>query len=573
MKQRFPARGKFANESVRVGILFHASPGSGLHFGHAPGRNQTKTDTGKPLTRQEHRMKVNYRAVILSSLVAAVAIVFSASAVVSTPSIFGDHMVLQQGKFLPVWGKADPGEKIRVTLGGKTRTVTACPGGKWMVKMARMTAGGPLELKIEGKANTLTFTDVLVGEVWLGSGQSNMQWAVVDSSNSAEEIAAANHPYIRLFTVERTVATTPQDDCKGAWVVCTPETVPSFSAALYFFGRELHERLGNMPVGLIHTSWGGTPAESWTSRAALESDPDLKCIVENWDKKVAEYPAAKAAYDQALQAWQTAAEQAKAAGTPEPQKPGAPQGPESPWLASGLYNSMIAPLVPYAIQGAIWYQGESNAGRAYQYRKLFPAMITDWRNAWDQGPFSFYFVQLANFTDVLPDPAESDWAELREAQTMTLSLKNTGMATIIDIGEAKDIHPKNKQDVGKRLALNALAKDYGKNVVWSGPMYKSMRTSGDKITLRFSQIDGGLAAREGETLKGFAIAGADKKFVWADAVIKGKKVVVSSPQVPKPVAVRYAWANNPVCNLINEAGLPASPFRTDQWPGLTVNNK
>jgi len=513
------------------------------------------------------------RLLVFLPLIAALVIVYSASATVSTPSIFGDHMVLQQGKSLPVWGKADPGEKVRVTLGNKTRSTTACAEGKWMVKLGTMNTGGPYELKVEGKDNTLVFTDVLIGEVWLGSGQSNMQWTVSNSANAQEEIAKASHPYIRLFSVERTVAQSPQEDCKGTWSLCSPETVPEFSAVLYFFGRELHERLGNIPTGLIHTSWGGTPAEAWTSRCMLESDPDLAGIVQNWDKAVADYPAAKAAYDQAMEAWKTAVEQAKAAGTPEPPKPEAPRGPDSPWLAAGLYNAMIAPLVPYAIQGAIWYQGESNAGRAYQYRKLFPAMISDWRKAWKQGPFSFYFVQLANFTAELPDPAESDWAELREAQTMTLSLRNTGMATIIDIGEAKDIHPKNKQDVGKRLALNALAKDYGKNVVWSGPMYKSMRVSGDKIILSFSHTDGGLKARDGETLKGFAVAGADKIFVWADAVIQGKKVVVSSPQVPKPVAVRYAWANNPVCNLVNGEGLPASPFRTDQWPGLTVNNK
>lgn len=500
-------------------------------------------------------------------------ITFGSYATVSTPSIFGDHMVLQQGKSLPVWGKADPGETVTVTLNNKTKSTEACPKGRWMVKLPRMKAGGPYELTIAGKDNNLTFTDVLVGEVWIGSGQSNMQMTVGNSANKEQEIANANYPDIRLFSVTRTVATEPQDNCEGAWSICSPETIPEFSAALYFFGRELHQQLNGVPMGLIHTSWGGTPAESWTSRAMLESDPDLAGIVKQWDETLAAYPDAKAAYDKAMEEWQKAAEQAKANGAAEPKKPDAPRGPDNPWLASGLYNAMIAPLIPYAIQGAVWYQGESNAGRAYQYRKLFPAMINDWRNAWGQGPFSFYFVQLANFRDSLPEPAESDWAELREAQTMTLSLKNTGMAVIIDIGEAKDIHPKNKQDVGKRLALNALAKDYGKNVVWSGPMYKSMRIWKDKITLKFANTNGGLTTSDGETLKGFAIAGADKKFVWANAVIKGNKVIVSSPEVPEPVAVRYAWAINPVCNLINGKKLPASPFRTDQWPGVTVNNK
>ena len=511
---------------------------------------------------------------VVLAAVFTLSVASGAWATVSTPSVFGDHMVLQQGKSLPVWGKADPGEKVAVTLNGKTETATACAAGRWMVKLPKMKAGGgPYELKIQGADNTLTFTDVLVGEVWVGSGQSNMQWTVENSANSDHEIANANYPKIRLFDVKRTVATTPQDNCEGSWVICTPESIPEFSAVLYFFGKELHQQLDGVPMGLVHTSWGGTPAESWTSRSMLESDPDLAGMVKHWDKLLAQYPAAKTAYDTAMEEWKKGAEQAKAAGIPEPKKPDAPRGPDHPWLASGLYNAMIAPLVPYAIQGSIWYQGESNAGRAYQYRKLFPAMITDWRNAWGQGPFPFYFVQLANFTDVLPDPAESEWAELREAQTMTLSLKNTGMATIIDIGEAKDIHPKNKQDVGKRLALNALAKDYGKKVVWSGPMYKSMKVKGDRVAVKFDHADGGLSARDGDKLKGFAIAGADKKFVWADAVVKGKTVVVSSPQVAKPVAVRYAWANNPVCNLVNGKGLPASPFRTDEWPGLTVSKK
>lgn len=513
------------------------------------------------------------RLSIFSVLVVAVAATFVASATVSTPSIFGDHMVLQRGKPIPVWGQAEPAEQVRVTLGRATRTSTACAEGHWMVKMPKMKAGGPHELIIEGAENRLLFSNVLVGEVWLGSGQSNMQWSVQNSANPTEEIANAAYPEIRLFSVARTVATSPQDNCEGSWVVCSPETIPDFSAVLYFFGRELHLQLDGVPMGLIHSSWGGTPAESWTSRPMLKSDSDLAGIVRQWDKLLAEYPAAKASYDEAMEAWEKSAEQAKAAGAPEPGKPAAPRGPDHPWLASGLYNAMIAPLVPYAIRGAVWYQGESNANRAYQYRKLFPAMITDWRNAWEQGAFSFYFVQLANFRDALPDPGESEWAELREAQTMALSLKNTGMATIIDIGEADDIHPRNKQDVGKRLALNALAKDYGKKVTWSGPMYRSKRIWRDKVTLRFSHVGSGLATSDGEAVKGFAIAGEDRKFVWADAVIRGRRVVVSSPEVPNPVAVRYAWAINPVCNLVNGKGLPASPFRTDPWPGLTVNNQ
>jgi sialate O-acetylesterase len=534
-----------------------------------------------------------------------------AMAAVSVPSIIGDHMVLQAGKELPIWGKADPGENVTVTFGKSEAKATADAKGKWMVKLppegacckackackwakcgkcAKASAcckegkcgkcgkcgkdgkcAKPTEMTIAGKDSTIVIKDILVGQVWIGSGQSNMQWSVKNSNNAEQELALANHPNIRLFTVPNTVAGEPQDNCKGEWKVCTPETVPDFSAVLYFFGRDLHQALG-VPFGLINTSWGGTPAESWTTRATLEGDPDFKHMVAEWDKVVADYPQAKANFDKAIAEWQQAADKAKAAGQPEPKKPDAPRGPNHPWRVAGLYNAMIAPLVPFSVQGAVWYQGESNAGRAYQYRKLFPAMITDWRKAWGYD-LSFYFVQLANFTKWLPEPKDSDWAELREAQTMTLALPNSGMAVTIDIGNADDIHPRNKQDVGKRLALNALAKDYCKHVHYSGPMYKSMCKKGNAIEVKFDHAEGGLVHWGGAPLKGFSIAGADKKFVWAKACIKGKKVVVFSPDVKDPVAVRYAWAHNPECNLMNGAGLPASPFRTDDWPCITKGNK
>jgi len=493
-----------------------------------------------------------------------------AQAVVSVPSVIGDRMVLQAGAPLPVWGMAAPGETVTVTLGGKSVSGVADVSGRWRVTLPKQKAGGPLRMVVAGETNELQFEDVLVGEVWLGSGQSNMQWPVSKSANPAEEIAAAQYPRIRLFHVERTVATAPQDDCKGVWMECTPESVAEFSAVLYFFGRELHQALGQ-PLGLIHTSWGGTPAESWVSREGLESDADLKRIVETWDRNLAEYPAAFAAYQEELKAWEEAAEKAKAAGQEAPKRPTAPRGADNPWLASGLYNAMIHPLVPFAVKGAVWYQGESNAGRAYQYRKLFPAMIEDWRAAWGY-PLSFHFVQLANFMLSLPEPGESQWAELREAQTMTLSLERTGMATIIDIGDALDIHPTNKQDVGKRLALNALARDYKKRVAYSGPVFKSMKVRGAEAQVRFDHVNGGLAVR-GEALKGFAVAGEDKKFYWAEAKVVGKSVVLSAPEVAAPVAVRYAWADNPVCNLYNGAGLPAVPFRTDDWPGITLGKE
>ena len=496
----------------------------------------------------------------------------SAGAAVTVPSVIGDHMLVQQGIRIPVWGKADPGEQVTVTLGDDTAEAVADDDGRWLVSLPKQKAGGPLDMTISGKDGGLTVSDILVGEVWVCSGQSNMQFGLASSNNAEAEIAAAKYPEMRLFTVERTVATEAQEDCTGSWSVCSPETVAGFSAVGYFFGRELHTTLG-VPVGLIHTSWGGTPAESWTTQSTLESDPDFTPMLERWANIEKDYPAAKAAHDAAMAEWQAAAEKAKAEGKPEPQKPPAPMDPMHAHRPAGLYNAMIAPLIPYAIQGAIWYQGESNASRAYQYRKLFPAMIEDWRRAWDQGAFPFLFVQLANWRETKADPEPSDWAELREAQVITLGLKNTGMAVIIDIGDAKDIHPRNKQDVGKRLALNALANTYGKRIPYSGPIYKSMKAKGDTVEIKFTRTDGGLVAKDGGALQGFAIAGEDQKFVWADAVIEGEKVVVSADGIEAPVAVRYAWADNPICNLHNGAGLPASPFRTDDWPGVTVDKR
>ena len=412
----------------------------------------------------------------------------------------------------------------------------------------------------------------MVGEVWVCSGQSNMQMSVRSSANAEQESAEADYPNIRLFTVERKVAEQPQSDCAGSWTLCSPETVPGFSAAAYYFGRELHKEL-DVPIGLIHTSWGGTPAEAWTKREALEKVADAAPILERYDDAVAGYPQAMKEHEQKVIEWKKAVEKARAEKKKIPRGPRAPFGPGHPHSPAGLYNAMIAPLIRYGISGAIWYQGESNVSRAYQYRKLFPAMIKNWRNDWGLGDFRFLFVQLANFMAVKPEPAESAWAELREAQLMTLALPKTGMAVIIDIGEANNIHPKNKQDVGKRLALWALSRSYGKKLVYSGPIYKSMKVEGNNIILDFEHVGGGLVAAGDEPLKGFAIAGTDREFVWADAKIDGDTVVVSGNEDSAPVAVRYAWADNPVCNLYNEEGLPASPFRTDDWPGITVDNK
>ncbi|MBI3830588.1 MAG: sialate O-acetylesterase [Planctomycetes bacterium] len=481
-------------------------------------------------------------------------------------------MVLQRGVKIPVWGKAEAGDEVTVTFSKQSVKATADKDGKWKAELEPLEAGGPFELTVAGK-NTLTLKNVLVGDVWICSGQSNMEFAMSGAINAADEAAKADFPQIRHIKVPRVTALEPKDNIPTAkWDVCTPQTVPNFTAVGYFFARELHQEL-KVPIGLIHTSWGGTPAEAWTSREALEAEADLKIYNERADKMAEDFPKQKENYEKVLEKWKAAAEKAKADGKPEPKKPTAPAEPDkNPHRASVLYNGMLKPLVPGAFKGVIWYQGESNAGRSYQYRKLFPTMIQDWRKQWGAGDFPFLFVQLANFMARKPEPAESGWAELREAQTMTLSLPKTGMAVIIDIGDEKDIHPKNKQDVGKRLALAAQAIAYGKDLEFSGPLYDSMAVENNAIRLKFKHLGGGLEAKGGD-LKGFQIAGEDKKWAWAQAKIDGETIVVSNEKVEKPAAVRYAWADNPECNLYNKAGLPASPFRTDDWDGVTKNAK
>ena len=494
------------------------------------------------------------------------------SADVRLPSVISDNMVLQQGKAVPIWGWADPCETVTVTgsWGSGKWEATADQDGKWMVKIDSGKAGGPCEMTVAGK-NTLTVKDILVGEVWVCSGQSNMEFTVKQANNSAEEIADSNnYPQIRSFNVGHKVIYTPMYNCGGKWQVCSAQTAGNFTAVGYFFGRELNKQL-NVPVGLIHTSWGGTPAESWMSKEYLENDPNFQPILKRFEETSANIVELKKKYQEERQKYDAIAPKLKAEGKPLPPRPEEPIGPGHAYSPTGLYNGMIVPILPYGIRGAIWYQGESNAWRAYQYRTLFPAMIKNWRDAWGQGDFPFLFVQLANYMEPEPQPVESDWAELREAQLMTLSVPNTGMAIAIDIGEP-DIHPKNKQDVGKRLALWALAKTYGKNIVYSGPICKSMKVDGNKAILTFDNVGGGLMAK-GDSLKGFAIAGTDRKFVWADAKIEGNTVVVSSDNVGVPAAVRYAWAINPVCNLYNKEGLPATPFRTDTWPGVTDSRR
>ena len=633
------------------------------------------------------------------------------------PGLFTDHMVLQQKMNIPVWGIADSGRTVRVDLGKQKRTTTAARDGHWRVDFSPLPAGGPYTMRIMG-ADTITLNDVMVGEVWLCSGQSNMAmpvggWGQV--LNYRQEIAAAKYPQIRLFTVPNTMSFAPIPGLvDSSWQVCSPASVPEFSAAAYFFGRDLYHRL-KVPIGLINASWGGTAAEAWTSAASLKDYPPFDELVESLGQAKLNPELVFADYRRRLELWKNDITQLDSGyrGTPltwnnpdyvdsdwkmmnipgdreggdfswfdgaiwfrkeitlpqgwadsdlvlnlgpiddedvtwfngtkigsmaqwdqprrytipkallrngrniitvrvldtgsgggfwgqrdqvcllhgshdslslagswkfreamsfddMPLKPVAPDDPNYPTV---LYNGMISRLIPYAIRGVTWYQGEGNASRADQYRGLFPKLITDWRSHWGQGDFPFLFVQLANYSNVTPQPDEACWAELREAQSGTLSVKNTGMAVAIDLGEAGNIHPKNKQEVGKRLALLARNLVYKERVPAQSPAYESMVVDGDRIRVLFNNTSRGLVAKGKYALQGFAIAGEDRRFHWAEAVIEDRKVIVRSPTVPHPVAVRYAWATNPVCNLYNGAGLPASPFRTDTWPLTTIEKK
>lgn len=622
-------------------------------------------------------------------------------------------MVFQRGEEVLVFGWGDAGNSIEITFKDQIQTVNVTENGTWKATFQPIDVGEPFKVVLKGDHNSITLTNCVAGEVWICSGQSNMEWPVARSANATEEIAAANYPMIRHIAVDRRYSMSEERVQSGGWKVCTPETTGSFTAVGYYFGRHLYNEL-NVPIGLINTTWGGTPVEAWTSSDALSSHPDyskriqkIQELAKNQKENAARIAQLHEAWNADLQKalndrsdpWQAAdtddtgwkvlkapgfwesqgfknldgvAWYRKSVSIPEgwngedvklslariddkdetyvngrlvgstdvwnedriydvpgdlvkagsqisiavrvtdtgygggiyhkpkamrlihPTAPAIPlngawkfkvatatanlkprpksvgfDGPRNP---SALYNGMVHGLIPFKFKGVIWYQGESNAGRSHQYRSLFPLMINNWRSKW-KSDFPFYWVQLANFMKPNDSPVESGWAELREAQSMALKLPNTGEAVIIDIGEENDIHPKNKQDVGKRLALIALAKDYGKPVVSSGPRFSSMNIDGDKATLSFDSIGSGLVSKDGD-LQRFQIAGNDKTFYWANAKIDGDNVVVSAKEVNQPVAVRYAWSDNPHgCNLYNVEGLPASPFRTDDWPGVTVGKK
>ncbi|MCX7048917.1 MAG: sialate O-acetylesterase [Candidatus Sumerlaeota bacterium] len=486
-------------------------------------------------------------------------------------AVFSDHIVLQRDKPAPVWGWADQGEQITVEFAGQKKTATADAGGKWMVKLDAMPASAEARTLVVRSAKenrSAQANDVLVGEVWLGSGQSNMALTVSRARDFEAEKAAANQPLIRMFREESPAAKSPQPDGKGNWLVCSPETVGGFSATLYFFGRELRREL-NVPVGLINSSVGGTPIESWIAAEAQAHAPELKAAIEAGAKADAEFDEAKAKadYEKALARWNEQVAKAKAAGQRSPRKPANPLEQRArKGAGGGLFNGKIAPLIPYAIRGAVWYQGEANAnpakGPLYQFQ--LPLLVTDWRARWGE-EFPFAWVQLPNYKR-----DGEGWMLVREAMLKTLRLPHTGMAIAIDIGESGNIHPQNKQEVGRRLALWALSEVYGKKVAATcGPLPSGNETRGAEMVISFTHAEGGLQAKGGE-LKGFVIAGEDRQWKIAQARIEGAKVIVSNPEVKKPVAIRYAWEPDPVCNLVNGAGLPASPFRTDDWPAASA---
>ena len=662
----------------------------------------------------------------------------SLKADVKLPALFSDHAVLQKSAHVPVWGKADPEEKVIVTLDGHTASTTTGADGRWALELDLKDSGaGPFAMTVEGK-NKLALSDVVVGEVWVASGQSNMQFLLKNEGGATEEIAKSANPLLRQFIVTPTASKEPLDDVSGRWMQASPENAGNFSAVAYFFSKKLQNEL-KVPVGVINSSWGGTHCEAWTRAEALDSVPFLKEWRENLVKKDAEYPAIKKAWLEQVTAWindtnrqdrptadtssfcglnvdtsswarvnlpgeikasrlpnsgavwirkeitlpkstgnlgfymnidgieavywngkkitetkienysgsqirNGAAYQIPAADIVEgknvlsfrlyePLSPAKFIGSiklgqstlDGEWLAkaeyefsaaptdkpapkpltatltppqnfgSSLYNGMINPLIPYAIRGVIWYQGESNANRALDYRTAFPLMISDWRKQWQRGDFPFYFCQLANYQNKINQPADQNWAFLREAQEKAFALPNTGEAILIDVGESGDIHPRNKKDPGERLARIALAKDYGQKVSHAGPMYDSLKIDGAQAIVRFRNAESGLVSHPlpetyvvesfknktaplarnspGSELEGFAICGDDKKWYWANAKIAGDTVIVTSDQVPSPVAVRYAWADNPTCNLYNGDDLPASPFRTDDFPPAMPNQK
>ncbi len=472
------------------------------------------------------------------------------------PALLADHMVLQRGLPVHIWGNAEPGESVAVTFRGETKTATTDDLGRWSIYLSPGDAGGPFSLVVKA-INTITLSDVLVGDVWVASGQSNMELPLTRNENSAAEIAAAKYPRIRLFQVKKSTAEYPMEDVEAkSWAACTPETVADSSAAAYFFAREIQQRTG-VPIGLIESYWGGSAAESWTSLKALAADAALMPVFAVRAKQVDNHAADLREVAKEEREYVKAAEQAKAEGKPDPGRRW--RGPFE-WSPGSLYNAMVAPLTPYAIRGVIWYQGESNGGkdRAFLYARLFQTMIRDWRRAWNEGDFPFLYVQIAPWNGA----ADGEWQVVRDAQRQTLALRNTGMAVIVDVGDPDNLHPTDKQDVGARLALAARAIAYGERIEYSGPLFRQFTHEEHGLRIWFDHGNG-LVAKGGE-LKGFEVAGSDGKYSPAEAKLDGATVLLSSPTLPDPVSVRYGWSAAPDGNLFNREGLPASPFQSGE---------
>ncbi len=502
-----------------------------------------------------------YRKIFLAILFA---IASASQAAITTPAIISDNMVLQANTDTPIWGKAEPNSKITITCSWnhKTVKVDADEQGKWTAKVKTPKKGEKLTIKITCGEESKTISNILIGDVWLCSGQSNMELKLKVSSDADNELPRANLQGIRLFSVEGTPAEKPLDDCKGRWVECNSVTAAEFSAVGYYFGKELHEKL-KTPIGLINSSSGGSTAQAWMSKETLQNNPVLNKFLVDDANNQAHKEFYEKKYAPAYKKWRDGVMKAVAEHKPAPKQPILPNEIRVKYRPCLVYNAMIHPIVPFAIKGVAWYQGESNRESGNVYDKLFQTLITSWRSEWNQGEFPFYYVQLPVYGKI--DPNNAKWTLIRQAQLKTLyAVPNTGMAVTMDVGEANDIHPKNKKPVGHRLALWALAKTYGvKNIVYSGPLYDSMKIEGDKIRVSFKYAESGLKTPNNEPLKGFVIAGEEGKFVTANAKIENESVIVWSEQTQNPKNVCYGWADWIVCNLYNDADLPASPFTTE----------
>lgn len=504
------------------------------------------------------------RPTLLASLSLLLVPLLAQSEIILAP-IFKDHAIVQRDKPLPVWGRATAGEKLTVTFQNQTFNTTADADGRWMVYFAPLTATSEgAELVVTGN-ETVVIRDVLVGEVWLASGQSNMEWPISKVHDDEKRMTAIEMPLLRHLKIERTVAGRPAETVgTSAWEKASPDTVGGFSAVAYFFARELQRKIG-VPVGIIDSSWGGTEIEAWMSDASRQSTPHGAAIEHRWQESMDAWtPERVAAYPAAMDAWQAAEEQARATRTTNPLPwPSPPATEDSPARPGGLFNGMIAPLQPGAIRGVLWYQGESNTERATEYADLFPAMIHAWRANWGDTGLPFIFVQLPNFAPEGNAQGRS-WARLREAQAEALQLPATAMAVTIDLGEPKDVHPARKYEVGRRLALAAKSRVYGIPGDFSGPIFSVAKREGSAMRVYFTHAGPGLVAHH-RPVQSLEIAGADRIFHVGEGRIERNTLVVSSPNVREPVAVRYAWSNAPEANLYDGAGLPAMPFRSDDW--------